>query len=60
MLTTEKCKKLLEKNGNTYKEEEVISIRDFLSGILEAQLSILNINSEQDEKSGIDGQSVKR
>lgn len=60
MLTTEKCKKLLEENGNTYTEEEVISIRDFLNLILEAQLSVLNINPKQDEKSSIDGTSVKR
>ena len=60
MLNTEKCKKLLEENGNTYTEEEVISIRDFLNLILEAQLSVLNINPKQDEKSSTDGTSVKR
>jgi len=59
MLTKEKCKKLLEKNGNKYTEEEANSIIEFLNLIIESQLSVMNSKNKQNEKSSINGQSIE-
>lgn len=59
MLTKEKCKTLLEKKENKYTNEEVTLIVDFLNQIIEAQLSLNNFKNNQNEKSCLNGASVK-
>ncbi len=60
MLTKEKCKNLLEKNGNKYNDEEVNLIIEFLNLIIDSQLSVMNSKIKKDEKSCINGKSIKR
>ena len=60
MLTKEKCKNLLEKNGNKYPEEEAKLIIEFLNLIIESQLSVTNSKIKHDEKSCINGKSIER
>ncbi len=59
MLTKEKCKNLLEKNGNKYTDEEANLIIDFLNLIIDSQLSVMNSKIKKDEKSCINGQSIE-
>ena len=59
MLTKEKCKNLLEKNGNKYADEEANLIIDFLNLIIDSQLSVMNSKIKKDEKSCINGQSIE-
>ena len=59
MLTKEKCKNLLEKNGNKYNDEEVNLIIEFLNLIIDSQLSVMNSKIKKDEKSCINGQSIE-
>ena len=49
MLTKEKCKNLLEKNGNKYTDEEANLIIDFLNLIIDSQLSVMNSKIKKDE-----------
>ena len=58
MLTKEKCKNLLEKNGNKYKDEEVNLIIEFLNLIIDSQLSVTNSKIKKDETSRTNGQSI--
>lgn len=60
MLTKEKCKNLLEKNGNKYTDEEAKLIIEFLNLIIESQLSVTNSKIKHDEKSCINGKSIER
>ena len=60
MLTKEKCKNLLEKNGNKYTDEEANLIIDFLNLIIDSQLSVMNSKIKKDEKSCINGKSIER
>ncbi len=60
MLTKEKCKNLLEKNGNKYTDEEAKLIIEFLNLIIESQLSVTNSKIKHDEKSCIKGESIER
>ena len=59
MLTKEKCKNLLEKNGNKYTDEEANLIIDFLNLIIDSQLSVMNSKIKKDEKSCINGQRIE-
>ena len=59
MLTKEKCKNLLEKNGNKYTDEEANLIIEFLNLIIDSQLSVMNSKIKKDEKSCINGQSIE-
>jgi hypothetical protein len=41
MLSLEKCKKVLLKNGGNYTDEEIIKIRDFLYKMVHLELELL-------------------
>jgi hypothetical protein len=53
MLSIEKCKELLEKEGNKYTIEETKVIREFLLELI--QIQGLNQFINDDEKSGFNG-----
>jgi len=53
MLNIEKCKELLEKEGNKYTIDETKLVREFLLELIKIQG--LNQFIKEDEKSGING-----
>ena len=48
MLSITKCKKTLNKNGDTYTEKEIELVRDFLSLIAELHYKQLKSNEEKE------------
>lgn len=44
------CKKILNKNGNNYSDEEIIGIRNWLYFMSEIALEIMEEKFKQDEK----------
>lgn len=50
-VTLEKCKKILNRNGNNYSDEDVLKIRDLLYTFAEIEYTIF-IKNNQDEKNG--------
>jgi hypothetical protein len=59
VITIEKCKKALEKNGNKYTEEETIAIRYFVYQLIEIYTNN-NENSQRYEKRNNLHKSVNR
>jgi hypothetical protein len=57
MLSIEKCKELLEKEGNKYKNEEVKVIMEFLLELIQIQGLSKFIN--EDEKSSFNGKGFE-
>lgn len=57
MLSIEKCKELLEKEGNNYKNEEVKVIMEFLLELI--QIQGLNQFINEDEKSSFNGKGFE-
>jgi len=56
MLTVSECKKILNKNGKKYSDNEIEEIRDFLCEI--AQIEVKNLEKqERDENSSNNEQS---
>jgi hypothetical protein len=43
MLSDEECKKILNKNGNNYTDEQVRSIRDFLWMLAKLEVKTLEL-----------------
>ena len=59
MISTEKCKKILNRNGNKFSDNEIEQIRDFLWEL--AQIEVKNLEKQEiDENCGNNGQSKQR
>ena len=52
------CKKILNRNGNYYTDEEILKIRDFLIAL--AELQYLDYKAKQNEAGHIIHQGVDR
>lgn len=51
-ISVEECKKMLNKNGNNYTDEEVVKIRDFLYVLVHIEMEYIKTKlNEMSEKS---------
>lgn len=55
MLSDEECKKILNRNGNNYTDEQISNIRDFLWSL--AQLEIKTLETDNSDENSRDYES---
>lgn len=59
MISTEKCNKILNRNGNKFSDNEIEQIRDFLWEL--AQIEVKNLEKQEiDENCGNNEQGKQR
>ena len=51
MLTIQECKKILNRNGNNYTDEEIRSIRDFLWSLAQIEVKTLETYNSDENSS---------
>jgi hypothetical protein len=56
MISVDECKKILNRNGKRYTDDEVEQIREFLWNLAEIEVKTIEINDLY-EDSSINGQS---
>lgn len=58
MLSIEKCKRMLNKDGYNYTDDEVKKIKDFIHYIAEIEYEYF-INSKKEDRTKIDSQETQ-
>jgi hypothetical protein len=58
MLSDEECKKILNRNGNNYTDEQISNIRDFLWSL--AQLEIKTLESNNSDENSCNNEQGKQ
>jgi hypothetical protein len=48
MLSDEECKKILNRNGKNYTDEQIRIIRDFLWSLAQVELKTIEINNSDE------------